>query len=127
MLHITSAPHYFNQMKIYLAVGNSRFYNMDKFSKPSECFLVGDSYQMSGAYENNQRSFLMMINNGSASSTGLPHFRHANRINLAFADGHVEAVAPALMDRHMYRMCAESASYVGFNYFTETNSILMTR
>jgi len=127
LLTITSAPYYYTMMKIYTAAGNSRFYNLDKISKPAECFLSGDSYQMTGAYENNQRSTLMIINNASASSTGVPHFRHSNRINLAYADGHVEAVLPALMDRHMYRMCGESVDYVGFNYFTELNSLLMTR
>lgn len=127
LLYVNSTPHYYTMMNIYIAAGNSRFYNMDKISKPAECFLVGDSYQMEGAYANNQRSTLVIINNASASSTVVPHFRHGNRTNLAYADGHVEAVTPAEMDKNMYRMCKESSEYVGFNYFTERNNLLMTR
>ncbi len=127
LLTITTAPHYYKLMKVYTSAGNSRFYNMDKVSKPAEYFLVGDSYQMDGAYANNQRSTLLIINNASAGSAGVPHFRHGNRSNLLYADGHVEAVAPAVMDKNMYRMCEESSEYVGFNYFTERNSLLMTR
>jgi len=127
MLGIDLSPYYHSYVKARVAIGTSKFYNSNKMKKTAEFFLIGDSYQMSGAYENNQRSSLLIIDNGSATSTGLPHFRHANRINLAFADGHVEATMPKRMDDCMYEMCEKSTSYNGFTYFTETFSILKTR
>ena len=61
--------------------------NLKANADPSATWLLGD-----GAKKNNQPLYRMYTWNNTSESYGRPAIRHNRMCNLAFADGHVEAI-----------------------------------
>lgn len=54
-----------------------------RFKQPSQAILFGDTVEDPGV-----REYQIYKLTGTASPTGILHFRHSNRCNVSFADGH---------------------------------------
>ncbi|NLF61358.1 MAG: DUF1559 domain-containing protein [Lentisphaerae bacterium] len=67
-------------------------YSTISMTRPSEYMLLSDSICYSSNFSNEPGLTYYQVAVGSTRSTGV-HFRHNNRANLSFFDGHVEAFA----------------------------------
>ena len=86
--------------------------NVNKLSHPAEAALFADAAQVNTfqppASPSNpmfEEWYYVDVETNSASSSNLPngHFRHSERANVAFADGHTapERMAPGSLDRRL--------------------------
>ena len=125
LLNLNYAPWYYHYIKEYvLENGTDRIvFDFRRTRNPSDFVLIADSIQLgdpSGYYYENQRADLNIT--VLATTTSLPHFRHANRVNTLFKDGHAAGCDQDEMTKSLYQMTEKDSNYAGFLYYDSKNA-----
>jgi len=76
--------------------GISRYYSTVRMTRPSEYMQLADSISYGGSYNYAGNQFYYLSVTGTTQLAGL-HFRHSDRANMAYFDGHVESLTAGNM------------------------------